>query len=186
MRPSRTSVAQGGCAAFTEAQEGLTILFSSLSALTFLSAAWAKPTTTRRVDLSKADNVLDRWIMAATVTLTRSVKEEMEAYRLYNVVPQLLTFIEQLTNIYVRFNRKRLKGGNGPTDTIHALGTLYHVLVTLCKVRRPLHPTASRALTNSQPFVRRSRVSPHSSQERTHTHTHTPGQHTPTNPRTRD
>jgi isoleucyl-tRNA synthetase len=99
------------------------------------------------VDLSKVDNVLDRWIMAATVTLTRSVKEEMEAYRLYNVVPQLLTFIEQLTNIYVRFNRKRLKGGNGPTDTINALGTLYHVLVTLCKVRRPLPPLTTFHLT---------------------------------------
>lgn len=102
------------------------------------------------MDLSKVDNVLDRWIMAATVTLTRSVKEEMEAYRLYNVVPQLLTFIEQLTNIYVRFNRKRLKGGNGPTDTIHALGTLYHVLMTLCKVRRSLPPPLAPLQVNNR------------------------------------
>jgi isoleucyl-tRNA synthetase len=94
----------------------------------------------RRVDLSGVDNVLDRWILAATNTLTRRVKEEMEAYRLYNVVPELLTFIEALTNVYVRFNRKRLKGGNGPEDTLKCLGTLYHVLITLCKVRRHPNP----------------------------------------------
>lgn len=51
-------------------------------------------------------------------TLIRRVEEEMEAYRLYNVVPRLLTFIEQLTNIYVRFNRKRLKGSKGPEDCL--------------------------------------------------------------------
>ena len=30
-------------------------------------------------------------------------------YRLYTVVPRLVRFIEQLTNWYVRFNRKRIK-----------------------------------------------------------------------------
>eukprot|EP00976_Prorocentrum_cordatum_P103682 1193564-Prorocentrum_minimum.AAC.3 len=92
------------------------------------------------VDLSKVDNVLDRWILAATQTLTRQVEKEMEAYKLYNVVPRLLTFIEQLTNIYVRFNRKRLKGAKGPEDTVRALGTLYSVLMTLCKAMAPCTP----------------------------------------------
>jgi isoleucyl-tRNA synthetase len=55
--------------------------------------------------------VLDRWILAAARSLTSFVRQEMEGYRLYTVVPQLVTFIEQLTNIYVRYNRKRLKVG---------------------------------------------------------------------------
>jgi len=93
-----------------------------------------------KVDLSSVDNVLDRWILAATNTLTREVEKEMEAYHLYNVVPRLLTFIEQLTNIYVRFNRKRLKGSKGPQDTLRALGSLYHVLMTLCKAMAPCTP----------------------------------------------
>jgi len=54
------------------------------------------------------------------------------AYHLYTVVPRLLSMIEQLTNWYVRFNRKRLKGENGSEDTIDALNTLYEVLFTLC------------------------------------------------------
>jgi isoleucyl-tRNA synthetase len=35
----------------------------------------------------------------------------IQAYRLYTVAPFLVKFIENLTNIYVRFNRKRLKVG---------------------------------------------------------------------------
>lgn len=31
------------------------------------------------------------------------------AYRLYTVLPRLLKFIDNLTNWYIRFNRKRLK-----------------------------------------------------------------------------
>ena len=53
--------------------------------------------------------VLDRWIEAAARSLTAFVRKEMEAYRLYTVVPRLVGFIDGLTNIYVRYNRKRLK-----------------------------------------------------------------------------
>ena len=56
--------------------------------------------------------------------------------RLYTVVPYLVKFIDNLTNIYVRFNRKRLKGRNGREDSLMALATLFDVLLTVCKVRR--------------------------------------------------
>lgn len=87
------------------------------------------------MDLSKASNVLDRWIAAATRTLTAFVCEEMGAYRLYTVVPRLVSFIESLTNVYVRYNRTRLKGRLGPDDCKFALASLYDVLLTVCKVR---------------------------------------------------
>jgi len=60
-------------------------------------------------EVSNATNVLDRWINSASHSLVRYVKQEMEAYRLYTVAPFLVKFIKNLTNIYVRFNRKRLK-----------------------------------------------------------------------------
>lgn len=88
-----------------------------------------------QVDLSSASNVLDRWILAATRSLTAYVRKEMGAYRLYTVVPRLVAFIESLTNVYVRYNRGRLKGqGNSTEDCTLALGTLFDVLLTLCKV----------------------------------------------------
>jgi isoleucyl-tRNA synthetase len=81
---------------------------------------------------SPPSNVLDKWIQAATRTLVNTVREQMELYQLYNVVPFLVKFINNLTNIYVRYNRKRLKGRNGPEDTNMALATLFD---TLLKVR---------------------------------------------------
>ncbi|CAG8592005.1 9866_t:CDS:10, partial [Cetraspora pellucida] len=88
----------------------------------------------------KSENVMDRWILACTQSLIKFVREEMEAYRLYTVVPRLLNLIEQLTNGYVRFNHKRLKGENGPEDTINALNTLFEVLLTLCRVMASFTP----------------------------------------------
>ncbi|GAB4817754.1 hypothetical protein N2152v2_004800 [Parachlorella kessleri] len=98
------------------------------------------------VDLGGASNVLDRWIAAASRSLTAFVKEEMEAYRLYTVVPYLVKFIDSLTNIYVRFNRKRLKGRNGREDSLMALATLFDVLLTVCKVMSPFTPFFTEAM----------------------------------------
>jgi isoleucyl-tRNA synthetase len=44
------------------------------------------------------------------------VHREMQAYRLYTVVPRLCDFIEQLTNWYVRLNRDRLKAASEATS----------------------------------------------------------------------
>ena len=50
------------------------------------------------------------------------------------VVPYLLKFIDSLTNVYVRFNRKRLKGRTGDNDCRIALSTLYYVCNTLARL----------------------------------------------------
>lgn len=61
-------------------------------------------------------------------------------YRLYTVVPRLLGLIDNTTNWYIRFNRKRLKGENGLNDTLHALNSLFEVLFTLCRGLAPFTP----------------------------------------------
>jgi isoleucyl-tRNA synthetase len=83
-------------------------------------------------------NVMDRWILARCQSLIKLVKEEMAAYRLYTIIPRLLALVDELTNWYIRFNRKRLKGEDGEQNTIAALNTLFETLLTLCRtmVRR--------------------------------------------------
>ncbi|XP_024517008.1 isoleucine--tRNA ligase, cytoplasmic isoform X2 [Selaginella moellendorffii] len=101
------------------------------------------------LDESKLDgstNVLDRWINSSTQSLVKFVREEMGAYRLYTVVPYLLKFIDNLTNIYVRFNRKRLKGRTGDHDCRVALSTLYSVLLTTCRAMAPFTPFFTEVL----------------------------------------
>ncbi|KAI8384886.1 isoleucyl-tRNA synthetase [Radiomyces spectabilis] len=83
-------------------------------------------------DMRKSDNVMDRWVLASCQSLIKFVRDEMGAYRLYTVVPRLLKLIDTLTNWYVRFNRKRLKGENGKADAQLAMNTLFEVLITLC------------------------------------------------------
>lgn len=56
------------------------------------------------------------------------------------MVPRLLDLIDQTTNWYIRFNRKRLKGELGLNDTQHALNTLFEVLFTLTKGLAPFTP----------------------------------------------
>ncbi|KAJ1974468.1 isoleucine--tRNA ligase, partial [Dimargaris verticillata] len=89
---------------------------------------------------SKSENIMDRWILASCQSLIQFVKREMEAYRLYTVVPRLLHMVDELTNWYVRFNRRRLKGENGVDDCVHALNTLFEVLFTLCRTLAPFTP----------------------------------------------
>ena len=108
-------------------------------------------------DLQKTnENVMDRWILAATQSLLQYVNAEMEAYRLYTVVPRLLKMVDDTTNWYIRFNRNRLKGqapsaatktttaaDDEQTDTLHALNTLYEVLYTLVRALAPFIPFLS-------------------------------------------
>ena len=80
-----------------------------------------------------SNNVMDRWILARCQSLIKLVKEEMAAYRLYTIIPRLLDLIDELTNWYIRFNRRRLKGEDGLEDTVVALNTLFETLFTLCR-----------------------------------------------------
>lgn len=89
---------------------------------------------------SHVNNVMDQWILSSFQSLISFVHQEMAAYRLYTVVPRLLTFIEQLTNWYVRMNRHRLKGKLGKEDSHLALATLFHVLLDLCRLMGPFTP----------------------------------------------
>lgn len=51
-----------------------------------------------------------------------------------------MDLIDNTTNWYIRFNRKRLKGELGLEDTKHALNTLFEVLFTLTRGLAPFTP----------------------------------------------
>ena len=89
----------------------------------------------------QSTNLMDRWIVAASQSLVQFVRQEMAAYRLYTVVPEVLRFVDILTNWYVRMNRRRLKGvEESDTDWEMALSTLFQVLYTVSRVLAPFTP----------------------------------------------
>lgn len=89
------------------------------------------------------DNIMDKWILSFTQSLLEFLKKEMQAYRLYTVVPRLVKFIMNLTNWYVRMNRRRIKGDNGIEDCEHALNTLFTVVYTMARINAPFTPFLS-------------------------------------------
>jgi isoleucyl-tRNA synthetase len=52
----------------------------------------------------------------------------MEDYKLYNDVPKVVKFLEELTMWYVKLNRPRLKGDKGPEENLITLNVLFNVI----------------------------------------------------------
>ncbi|KAH3676013.1 hypothetical protein WICMUC_002309 [Wickerhamomyces mucosus] len=94
----------------------------------------------------KSDNVMDRWVLASLQSLIKFIHEEMTEYRLYTVVPRLLNFIDELTNWYIRFNRRRLKGEVSLDDTQKSLNTLTEALFGLVRAMAPFTPFLSETI----------------------------------------
>ena len=95
------------------------------------------------------NNILDLWIGSRLQTLKSRISEEMEGYRLYNVVPNLFNFIEDLTNWYIRLNRSRFWASDVDADKIAAFSTLYEALIELSKIMAPFAPFLSEHLYRS-------------------------------------
>jgi isoleucyl-tRNA synthetase len=85
-------------------------------------------------------NQTDKWILSALQILIRDVREEMQRYRLYNVVPALIKFLQLLTNWYVRLNRGRMKGHNGLPEQYISLQVLLDVLHKVNVLMSPIVP----------------------------------------------
>lgn len=90
---------------------------------------------------SKAsDNILDQWLLSKQQTLIKNVNHEMQNYRLYNVVPELFNFIEDLTNWYIRLNRRRFWEEGMTADKNAAYTTLYTALESVSRMMAPFTP----------------------------------------------
>ena len=86
---------------------------------------------------------IDRWILSVLQSLIRRVNEQMEGYYLYNVIPPMIEFIEDLTNWYIRRSRRRFwrqRQSGSDADKLAAFATLHEVLVTFGKVIAPVLP----------------------------------------------
>jgi isoleucyl-tRNA synthetase len=88
-------------------------------------------------------NILDRWILSKLQTLKAEIGVEMDRYRLYNVVPKLFEFIEDLTNWYIRLNRHRFWGEDITADKIAAYSTLHMAVQEVSTAMAPFAPFLS-------------------------------------------
>jgi len=92
----------------------------------------------RNAEVAKASkNTLDQWILSRLHRLIKYVHTEMQQYHLYTVLPELLKFIDEMTNWYVRLNRDRLKDG---ADKDTAMAVLFEVIFNFSLMMAPFTP----------------------------------------------
>jgi isoleucyl-tRNA synthetase len=123
-----------------------TVVLPYWNALSFFGTyasldGWDPRTRAARPVSERAE--LDRFVLSVLESLVRDVNREMEAYRLYNVVPRLVDFIDVLTNWYVRLSRRRFWKSQDDADKADAYSTLYEVLTTFARVVAPFMPFLS-------------------------------------------
>lgn len=97
----------------------------------------------------------DKWIESALQTLIASVRKEMGEYKLYNVVPVLIKFLESLTNWYVRLNRNRLKGEADEENWEVSLNVLFDVLLKVNVLLSPQVPFITELMFQNMRLVLR-------------------------------
>ena len=84
---------------------------------------------------------IDRWIISLLNTLIKEVGEYYEDYDPTRAGRAISDFVtENLSNWYVRLNRKRFWGGEYNKDKISAYQTLYTCLETVAKLMAPIAP----------------------------------------------
>ena len=84
---------------------------------------------------------IDRWIISLLNTLIKDVTEYYETYEPTRAGRAIADFVgENLSNWYVRLNRKRFWGGEYDKDKISAYQTLYTCLETVAKLMAPIAP----------------------------------------------
>lgn len=85
---------------------------------------------------------IDRWILSNLQALAETANREMQAFNTAAFLRDATAFIDDLSNWYVRRNRRRFWRSRtaGDRDKLAAYQTLYTVLVTLTKLLAPIIP----------------------------------------------
>ena len=90
-------------------------------------------------------NLLDRWVLAELDTLVRDCTTALDAYRLYEPARAIQSFVDGLSNWWLRRSRDRFDGPGA--DEVK--NTLHYVLLTLSKLIAPFVPFMAEAMYRS-------------------------------------
>ena len=99
-----------------------------------------------QVPLEKRPEI-DRWIISLLNSLVKEVTDDINDYELTKATRAINDFVgENLSNWYVRLNRKRFWGGAMDEDKLSAYQTLYECLKTVSLLMAPFAPFYSDML----------------------------------------
>jgi len=91
-------------------------------------------------------SALDRWIQSRLASTVAEAVEALDRYDVVSTTALLETFVDDLSNWYVRLSRRRFWRGGMEEDKIAAYHTLHTVLMELCKLLAPMVPFLSESV----------------------------------------
>ncbi len=89
---------------------------------------------------------LDQWILSRLNGLVAEVSEQMDDYNLTKATRPIVSFVDELSNWYIRRSRRRFWRSENDQDKLEAYQTLHTVLVTLSKLLAPFMPFISEEI----------------------------------------
>ena len=85
-------------------------------------------------------SVMDKWLLSKMNTMVKMADADLAAYKIPEAGRDLESFVDDMSNWYVRRCRDRFWAKGMEQDKINAYITLYTALVTLCKAAAPMIP----------------------------------------------
>jgi len=91
-------------------------------------------------DDTAARTLLDRWILSRLGAVVGEVRRALDAYDAARATRATEAFVDDLSNWYIRRNRRRFWKGELDADKRAAYGTLHEVLATVSRLLAPFVP----------------------------------------------
>ena len=85
-------------------------------------------------------SVMDKWLLSKLNSAIKSVDEDLANYKIPEAAKALQSFVDDMSNWYVRRSRERFWAKGMEQDKINAYMTLYTALVEICKTAAPMIP----------------------------------------------
>ncbi|MBQ2973252.1 MAG: class I tRNA ligase family protein, partial [Clostridia bacterium] len=85
-------------------------------------------------------SVMDKWLLSKLNTLINTVDNYLDNYAIPEAAKALQSFVDDMSNWYVRRGRERFWAQGLEQDKINAYMTLYTALVTVIKLAAPMIP----------------------------------------------
>ena len=128
-----------------EAQRGFLGTLWNVYSFFVLYANLDRPNLNQRPPMQDRPE-MDRWLVARQQQLVQQVTAALDAYDARGAGKALEQFVEELSNWYVRRNRRRFWKNENPTDRESAYATLWEALVTVAQLTAPFTPFIAEAL----------------------------------------
>ena len=83
-------------------------------------------------------SVMDKWLLSKLNSAIKAVDEDLANYKIPEAAKALQSFVDDMSNWYVRRSRERFWAKGMEQDKINAYMTLYTALVEICKTAAPM------------------------------------------------